>query len=111
METAKDSSRGRLSAAMRKDSGGTGQIFLFFVLAVVVKTDLGSRFGLGEFTTHFRTYFSGWIGMFAGGYDLAFDPGPHPLEPQVPSWMELVERTISTRTTCWDCFWIHSNRK
>ena len=27
--------------------------------AVVVKTVLGSHFGVGEFTTHFRTYFSG----------------------------------------------------
>ena len=27
-------------------------------------------------TTHFRTYFSGWIGMFTGGYDLDFDPWP-----------------------------------
>ena len=25
------------------------------------------HFGVGEFTTHFRTYFSGWIGMFTGG--------------------------------------------
>ena len=33
-------------------------------------------FGIGEFTTHFRTYFSGWIGMFTGGYDLDFDPWP-----------------------------------
>ena len=24
-------------------------------------------FGVGEFTTHFRTYFSGWIGMFTRG--------------------------------------------
>ena len=23
--------------------------------------------GIGEFTTHFRTDFSGWIGMFTGG--------------------------------------------
>ena len=30
-----------------------------------VKTN-GTIFGLGEFTTHFRTYFSGWIGMFTG---------------------------------------------
>ena len=28
---------------------------------------MGSHFGVGEFTTHFRTYFSGWIGMFTGG--------------------------------------------
>ena len=28
-------------------------------MTVVVKTVLGSHFGLGEFTTHFRTYFSG----------------------------------------------------
>ena len=27
----------------------------------------GSDFGVGEFTTHFRTDFSGWIGMFTGG--------------------------------------------
>ena len=26
----------------------------------------GSQFGVGEFTTHFRTYFSGWIGMTGG---------------------------------------------
>ena len=25
---------------------------------------------VGEFTTHFRTYFSGWIGMFTGGTGL-----------------------------------------
>ena len=30
-------------------------------MAVVVKT-----VGVGEFTTHFRTYLSGWIGMFSG---------------------------------------------
>ena len=30
-------------------------------MAVVVKTVLASHFGVGEFTTHFRTYFSGWI--------------------------------------------------
>ena len=28
-----------------------------------VKTVLGSHFGVGEFTTHFRSYFSGWMGM------------------------------------------------
>ena len=29
---------------------------------------MGYHFGLvGEFTTQFRTYFSGWIGMFTGG--------------------------------------------
>ena len=33
---------------------------------------MGSHFGLGEFTTHFRTYFSGWIGMFTGG--MGFGP-------------------------------------
>ena len=32
---------------------------------------------LGEFTNRFRTYSSGWIGMFTGGYyDLGFDPWP-----------------------------------
>ena len=30
-------------------------------MAVVVKTVLGSHFGVGEFTTQFRTNFSGWI--------------------------------------------------
>ena len=29
-----------------------------------VKTVVGSHFGVGEFTTHFRTYLSCWIGMF-----------------------------------------------
>ena len=38
-------------------------------MAVVVKTVLGYPIlvGIGEFTTHFRTYFRGWIGMFTGG--------------------------------------------
>ena len=44
-------------------------------LAVVVKTVLGSHFGVGDFTTHFRTYFSGdWDVHW--GYDLDFDPWP-----------------------------------
>ena len=42
-----------------------GEVYPY--VAVVVKTVLGSQFGVGEFTTHFRTYFSGWIGMFTGG--------------------------------------------
>ena len=33
-------------------------------LAVVVKTNRIPFWLVGEFTTHFRTYFSGWIGMF-----------------------------------------------
>ena len=37
-----------------------------------VKTVLGSHFGVGEFTTHFRAYFSGWIGMFTGGTGFGF---------------------------------------
>ena len=46
-------------------------------MAVVVKTVLGSHFGVGEFTTHFRTYyyFSGWIGMFTET-NRDFDPWP-----------------------------------
>ena len=49
-----------------------------FILAVVVKTVLGSHVGVG-FTTHFRTYFSGdWDAHW--GYDLDFDPWPY--EPQ-----------------------------
>ena len=41
-------------------------------MAVVVKTVLGSQFGVfGEFTTHVRTYFSGWIESDVHwGYDL-----------------------------------------
>ena len=36
-------------------------------VAVVVKTVLGSHFGVGEFTTHFRTYFCGeWDGLTGG---------------------------------------------
>ena len=41
-----------------------------------VKTN-GIPFWLvGEFTTHFRAYCSGWIGMFTGGQPI-FDPWPH----------------------------------
>ena len=39
---------------------------------------------VGEFTTHFRTYFSGWIESDVHwGYDLDFDPWPfdHVEEP------------------------------
>ena len=36
-------------------------------VAVAVKTVMGSHFGVGDFTTQFRTHFSGWIGMFTGG--------------------------------------------
>ena len=36
---------------------------------------MGSHFGVGEFTTPFRTYFSGWIGSRSlGANDLDFDP-------------------------------------
>ena len=28
---------------------------------------MGSHFGVGEFSTHFRTYFSVWMGMLTGG--------------------------------------------
>ena len=45
-------------------------------LAVVVKTVLGSHFGVGEFTTHLRTYFSGDGDVDWGLTDLAFDPWP-----------------------------------
>ena len=34
--------------------------------------------GIGEFTTHFRTYFGGWIESDVHwGYDLDFDPWPN----------------------------------
>ena len=36
--------------------------------------------GVGEFTTHFRTYFSGWIESDVHwGYDLALDFDPWPV--------------------------------
>ena len=35
-------------------------------MAVVVKTVLGSHFGVGEFTAHFRTYSSGDWGVHWG---------------------------------------------
>ena len=42
-----------------------------------------NRFGIpfwsvGEFTTRFRTYFSGWIGKFTGGTIWNFEPWPYP---------------------------------
>ena len=37
------------------------------------------HFGVGEFTTHFRTYFSGWIGVFTGGKPIwLLTHGNHP---------------------------------
>ena len=44
-----------------------------------VKTVLGSHFGVGEFTTHLRTYFGGGIGIFTGGAGSLqdFDPWPY----------------------------------
>ena len=42
------------------------------------------HFGVGEFTTRFRTYLSGWIGMFTWGYDLGFDPQPSGLKLNHP---------------------------
>ena len=36
--------------------GGTS-----FGIWLWLKIVMGSHFGVGEFTTHFRTYFSGWI--------------------------------------------------
>ena len=41
---------------------------------------MGSHFGVGEFTTHLRTYFSGdWDVHW--GYDLDFDPWPNHYKP------------------------------
>ena len=58
--------RGRLQPwAWRKLSESNFQRTSGLEMAVVVKT-MGSHFGVGEFTTHFRAYFTG-IGMFTGG--------------------------------------------
>ena len=50
------------------------------------------HFGVGEFTTHFRTYVSGWIGMFTGGtgfnawpYDFCSTPPEARLKKYVAS--------------------------
>ena len=52
-------------------------------MAVVVKTVLGCHFGVGELTTHVRTYFGGdWDVHW--GYDLGFDPWPDRKKSQ--SW-------------------------
>ena len=37
---------------------------------------MGSDFGVGEFTTHFRAYFSGWIESDVHWDDLDFHPWP-----------------------------------
>ena len=42
---------------------------------LAVGQNQGYHLGVGEFTTHFRTYFSGWIGSRSLGV-LAFDPWP-----------------------------------
>ena len=53
----------RLGARGAADAGAarTG-----FSKTAVVKTVKGDPILVGEFTNHFRTYFSGWIGMFTG---------------------------------------------
>ena len=43
----------------------------------MVKTILGSHFGVGEFTTHFRTYFRGGDYDVHCKYDLDLVPWPH----------------------------------
>ena len=43
-------------------------------MAVVVKTVLGSHFGIGEFTNHFRTYLSGDWDVHWGHGHLDFGP-------------------------------------
>ena len=54
-----------MAIACRELTGSTGAqadtevLFVCTCMAVVVKAVLGSHFGVGEFTTHFRTYFSG----------------------------------------------------
>ena len=52
--------RGTRTAMQGRTPGSSAAVPLVFLqMAVVVKTVLGSHFGVGEFTTHFRTYFSG----------------------------------------------------
>ena len=51
-----------------------------------VNTVLGSHFGVGEFTTHFRTNFIGWIGMFTGGTIWVLTHGDLFAEECAPVW-------------------------
>ena len=46
---------------------------------MAVRQNQGYHFGVGEFTTHFRTDFSGWIesDVHWGLTDLDFDPWPY----------------------------------
>ena len=55
------------------------------------------HFGLGEFTTHFRTYFSGWIGMFTAN-TIWILTHSHIHIPEVPFFLK--PRASST-----DCVW------
>ena len=61
-------------------------------MAVVVKTVLGSHFRVGEFTTHFRTYFSGdWDVHW--GYDMDIDPWPkshHETKPWLSPFLSVL---------------------
>ena len=64
------------------------------------KTVLGSHFGVGEFTTHFRNYFSGWIGMFTGSTIWLFTHGhvwSSMERQQVSSWI------CENGVRVWDC--------
>ena len=46
------------------------------------------HFGVGEFTTHFRTYFIGEIGMFTGGTIWVLTQWPYAQKdvPEMASW-------------------------
>ena len=52
---------------------------------------VGSHFGVGEFTTHFRTYFGGWIGMFTGGTIWVLTYGRFDVDPS------LIQNPVSMR--------------
>ena len=59
--------------AKYRPSGGAATGHFFFRgsepngrLYLAVGQNQRHHFGVGEFTSHFRTYFSGWIGMFTG---------------------------------------------
>ena len=41
--------------------------FFFFFYGCLLGVVSKEKQMVGEFTTHFRTWFSGWIGMFTGG--------------------------------------------
>ena len=66
---------------------------------------------VGEFTTHFRTYFSGWIGMFTGGTIWILTHGHLALEALALGEQHRTSApSAATWSPCAEKFWVGVHR-